>query len=456
MYREDPFSDIRNVLICYFRLFPIVKMHHLTGGRLQVTQLPKHLRKTKSLVSIRTTRSADSYVVHGDKFQKDKIVINVGGALYETLESTLNKYPETLLGSNEKRSLLIDKHKNEIFLNRNRSAFEAILFYYQSSGNLVRPAFLPMIDFVDECAFYDIPEDAIKKMKTRECYLHKRRKILPPREKYSRMKESCWTFFDHPLLFKNISAICYFVFSFMLIIVSIALFCTETEFILAYEGKDLEKILNIGYILELSLNIFFTVELLVRWYVYPPPRAFLSKALNFVEFLTVFTYLILYGGPTHFVRTLLLQITRMLRVLRLARAARVSRPIKVATSVFHTSINDVSAVCFVSLILCILSGSVMYYIEMTVPNTKFTSIPESMWWAMQSLLCLGYGDIVPETMFGKAVGSMVVFLGVVTVTVLLLSLGGRLFDMYSKEVHERGFLPEEEKVDYEIHYKDID
>ena len=46
---------------------------------------------------------------------------------------------------------------------------------------------------------------------------------------------------------------------------------------------------------------------------------------------------------------------------------------------------------------------------------------------------------------GKLLDVPVVFLGVVIVTVLILSLGGRFFDTYGKEIYEKHFLPEKKK-----------
>ena len=76
-----------------------------------------------------------------------------------------------------------------------------------------------------------------------------------------------------------------------------------------------------------------------------------------------------------------------------------------------------------------------------------------MWWAMQTVLCLGYGDIVPTTIFGKIVGAFMLYYGVVVVMVLVLALGSRFFDMYAKFIDMDSFLPDEgAKEDYEIHY----
>ena len=81
---------------------------------------------------------------------KERVVINVSGERYETWESTLSRYPQTLLGSPSKRSLYFDQRHHEYFFNRNRLAFDAILFYYQSCGRLVKPEPIPEDIFAEE------------------------------------------------------------------------------------------------------------------------------------------------------------------------------------------------------------------------------------------------------------------------------------------------------------------
>ena len=86
----------------------------------------------------------------------DRVVINVSGEKYETREETLSRYPETLLGCPTKRLKYFDPRCQEYFFNRNRLAFDAILFYYQSYGRLIKPEVLPDNIFVDEVRFFQI------------------------------------------------------------------------------------------------------------------------------------------------------------------------------------------------------------------------------------------------------------------------------------------------------------
>lgn len=90
-----------------------------------------------------------------------RVKINISGKMYETLYSTLARFPNTLLGSPAKRNKYFDKERQEYFFNRNRNAFDAILFYYQSNGLLTRPNNVRLQEFCDELKFFEIEEETL-------------------------------------------------------------------------------------------------------------------------------------------------------------------------------------------------------------------------------------------------------------------------------------------------------
>ena len=49
----------------------------------------------------------------------------------------------------------------------------------------------------------------------------------------------------------------------------------------------------------------------------------------------------------------------------------------------------------------LLFGSLGYYLENGEEDTGFSSIPQGMWWAVQTLTSVGYGDFTTETLLGK-------------------------------------------------------
>ena len=75
----------------------------------------------------------------------ERVVINVSGLKFETHVQTLDQYPETLLGNSEKRNRFYDPLKDEFFFDRNRTSFDAILYYYQVSWMTFMGSFLHLI-----------------------------------------------------------------------------------------------------------------------------------------------------------------------------------------------------------------------------------------------------------------------------------------------------------------------
>ena len=49
----------------------------------------------------------------------------------------------------------------------------------------------------------------------------------------------------------------------------------------------------------------------------------------------------------------------------------------------------------------LLFGSLGYYLENAEEDTGFSSIPQGMWWAVQTLTSVGYGDFTTQTVLGK-------------------------------------------------------
>jgi voltage-gated potassium channel len=61
------------------------------------------------------------------------------------------------------------------------------------------------------------------------------------------------------------------------------------------------------------------------------------------------------------------------------------------------------------LTLMLIVGSLMYMVEGA--NSGFTSIPQSIYWAVVTMTTVGYGDIAPATVLGKILASVVMILG---------------------------------------------
>jgi len=68
----------------------------------------------------------------------DRVIINVSGLRFETRMSTLDRFPDTLLGDSRKRDKYYDRLRNEYFFDRDRTSFDSILYYYQVTKLIIR------------------------------------------------------------------------------------------------------------------------------------------------------------------------------------------------------------------------------------------------------------------------------------------------------------------------------
>lgn len=86
-------------------------------------------------------------------------VLSFLGRRFETWRNTLEKYPDTLLGSNE-REFFYDEETKEYFFDRDPDIFRHILNYYRT-GKLHYPKHECLTSYDEELAFFGIVPDVI-------------------------------------------------------------------------------------------------------------------------------------------------------------------------------------------------------------------------------------------------------------------------------------------------------
>lgn len=103
---------------------------------------------------------------------------------------------------------------------------------------------------------------------------------------------------------------------------------------------------------------------------------------------------------------------RALRLMRILKLSRYSPALQVFVTVLYRESRSMLAAFFVVLIMLMLSSSVIYVLEHKTQPEQFSSIPQSMWWAISTLTTVGYGDVTPVTSGGKIVGAVVMITGI--------------------------------------------
>jgi hypothetical protein len=88
---------------------------------------------------------------------------------------------------------------------------------------------------------------------------------------------------------------------------------------------------------------------------------------------------------------------------------------------------------FVTVLITILSGAIVYEFEHAVQPDKFDTMPRAMYWAVITLASVGYGDISPVTPIGQAFTMVLAILGIGIVALP----AGILGSAFSDQLHQQ-------------------
>ena len=61
-------------------------------------------------------------------------------------------------------------------------------------------------------------------------------------------------------------------------------------------------------------------------------------------------------------------------------------------------------------------------------RSEFESLGVGLWWALQTVTTVGYGDIVPERTIGRLIGAVLMLNGIALVTVVAASVTAMLVE----------------------------
>ncbi|MFY9801209.1 MAG: potassium channel family protein [Methanoregula sp.] len=107
-----------------------------------------------------------------------------------------------------------------------------------------------------------------------------------------------------------------------------------------------------------------------------------------------------------------LRLLRLFRIIRILMLGRYSTAVNTFHHILVRKKEELLLAASLLFIAIVLSSSLMYYAEHEAQPETFSSIPDSMWWAVITLATVGYGDIHPITAMGKLLSGIVVLVGI--------------------------------------------
>jgi len=162
------------------------------------------------------------------------------------------------------------------------------------------------------------------------------------------------------------------------------------------------------FVMEWAFTLCFTVEYLLRLYVSPKPLAYATSFFGIIDLLAIIpTYLALFYAETSYL--VVIRLLRVLRIFRVLKMLRYLREAQVLLRTLRASSRKIIVFFMVVLIMAVIFGSLIYVVEGA--QNGFSSIPKSIYWAIVTITTVGYGDIVPITVVGKFIASLVMLTG---------------------------------------------
>ncbi len=169
-----------------------------------------------------------------------------------------------------------------------------------------------------------------------------------------------------------------------------------------------ERYGHIFFYIEWAFTLLFSLELLVRLYCLERPTVYLKSFYGVVDVIAIIpTWLVLLMPGAH--ALVMVRILRVLRIFRILRLMEFVGEGRLLLDALKRSLRQILLFFSSILMVVTLFAALMYTIES--PESGFTSIPMSIYWAIVSITTVGYGDIVPTTSLGKAITVILMLIG---------------------------------------------
>jgi voltage-gated potassium channel len=136
------------------------------------------------------------------------------------------------------------------------------------------------------------------------------------------------------------------------------------------------------------------------------------SGMALIDLLSILPFYLDFILPLFPIDLRALRILRLFRLLRLFKIARYLKALNIMQAVLRERKEQITVSIMFILFLLVVVSTLMYYAENEAQPDTFSSIPATMWWGIETLTTVGYGDMVPITPYGKLLGGMIAILGI--------------------------------------------
>ncbi|XP_033748065.1 potassium voltage-gated channel protein Shaw-like [Pecten maximus] len=426
----------------------------------------------------------------------ERVVLNVGGRVFETTFDTLHSKPDTRLGKLSRDSKEFCKETEQFFFDRNPDFFNSVLDFYRT-GELHLPIFYCGATLRHELSFWELHEENLSAcclqvyykfdndkdtLKTLETYLSVKDLDYTDAQcgasAFVRVKRAIWLFLDQPnssFLAQMFSFLYFFV---VVVSIFIFLFGSHPSFradidLSQYDNVTLFYLMSeidwenpkerLTYLTEVysplvyiewSCLFFFTVELVLHFLTSPNKNRFFGSWLNVLDTFLVAAMLTVLGMEINIqavtsstaggIIYLLLKSAIICRLFRLFRLVRQYSALKILSITLRSSLKELLLLLVVFFMSVTIFAGFVYYAEFEEPTT-FPDLFVAVWWAIITMTTVGYGDQYPKTLLGRAVGICCAMCGILLLSMPIAVVASNFSDLHLRNKDRERFLAKDKK-----------
>ncbi|KAK5867162.1 hypothetical protein PBY51_011677 [Eleginops maclovinus] len=330
------------------------------------------------------------------------IILNVSGTKFQTWRTTLERYPDTLLGSTE-RDFFFHDETNEYFFDRDPDIFRHILNFYRT-GKLHYPRQECISAYDEELAFFGIIPEIIGDCCYEE-YKDRRRENAERLQDDEEMDQSndvtpvnltprefLWRAFENPHT-STLALVFYYVTGFF-IAISVMANVVETVpcGIMPNRAKEMscgDRYALAFFCLDTACVMIFTVEYLLRLIAAPSRYKFMKSVMSVIDVVAIMPYYIGLVMTDNDQVSGAFVTLRVFRVFRIFKFSRHSAGLRILGYTLKSCASELGFLLFSLTMAIIIFATVMFYAEKGSTASKFTSIPAAFWYTIVTMTTLG-------------------------------------------------------------------
>eukprot|EP01052_Picozoa_sp_SAG31_P001296 SAG31_NODE_44_length_31168_cov_16.507290_6_plen_255_part_00 len=128
-----------------------------------------------------------------------------------------------------------------------------------------------------------------------------------------------------------------------------------------------------------------------------------------------------------------LRILRLARIFRVVKVGSFKENLDLVIEALYRSKSGLLLMVYLVVIFMVIMSSIMYMSELDgsgKPQGAFTDIPNTFWCTIVTMTSVGYGDMYPVTDQSRAIGSVIMLSGILTLAVPITLISNNFQDVW--------------------------